>query len=145
VRRHRHRFRNRHLVYGNPVAMKLVSALLLLAVALPGAVPVDRQAYDSDSAVRAEVAGDALTVTWPDETGADWQAVFSLDPERPLLTRIQGPGGVALRDGRPLYEVQTGIRRRGWNAFFDYPPSHPAGTRRFRGAFRPRAVQLVSG
>ena len=80
--------------------MKPVIALAVLAAALPAAVPVDRQAYDSASAVQAAVTGETLTVTWPDETGADWRAVLSLDPDQPLLTSIEGPEGVVVQPRR---------------------------------------------
>lgn len=39
---------------------------------------------------------------------------------------------------RPLYWCETGKRRGSWDQFFDFPPSHPEGTRRFLGELKPR-------
>ncbi len=37
--------------------------------------------------------------------------------------------------------METGKRRRGWNEFFDFPPSHPEGTRHFHAEFRLRSAK----
>jgi hypothetical protein len=95
-------------------------------------------------------SGDAVTVTWPDETGRIWRATFSLDPAQPLITSI-GPGGVGpgsvgpdggavVRSARPFYRGETGKRRGGWDAFFDDPTSHPDATRHVQGAFTLRGA-----
>src|SRR5262249_37716158 len=42
---------------------------------------------------------------------------------------------------RPLYWCETGKRRGGWDQFFDFPPSHPEGTRRFLGGLKLRSAR----
>ncbi len=51
-----------------------------------------------------------------------------------------------VRDAYPQYWVNTGKRRgrAGFDEFFDYPGSHPEGTRRFEGAFRPVRAKVRS-
>ncbi len=45
---------------------------------------------------------------------------------------------------RPYYQLTTGKRRGGWDAFFDFPPSHPDGTRTFQGTFTLAAARAVT-
>ena len=85
--------------------------------------------------VEVTAAEDALTVEWPDAADRDWRATFSLDPDRPLIESISVDGTAVVSAVRPFYQVETGTRRRGWNAFFDFPPSHPDGTRHAQGVF----------
>ena len=49
---------------------------------------------------------------------------------------------VVIQDARPFYESETGVRTGGWNAFFDYPPRHPDGTRHSKGVFRLRSATV---
>src|SRR5437763_1175166 len=91
--------------------------------------------------VTVESAAGSLIVSWPDETSRTWRAVFSLDPQRPLITSIGPEGKPIIERARPLYWCDTGVRRGGWDQFFDFPPSHPDGTRRFTGAFQLRYAQ----
>src|SRR5205085_4122452 len=94
--------------------------------------------------IAVESTADSLTVSWPDENSRTWRAVFSLDPERPLITSIGISGKPVLERARPLYWCSTGVRRGGWDQFFDFPPSHPNGTRRFMGDFHLSNVQARS-
>src|SRR5207237_8625929 len=64
--------------------------------------------------------------------------------ERPLITSIGSSGKTVLERARPLYWCSTGVRRGGWDQFFDFPPSHPNGTRRFMGDFHLSNVQARS-
>lgn len=84
-------------------------------------------------AVKASEA--AVTVTWPDARQRQWSAEFSLDSTKPLLTAIRVGSKTVVEHAQPLYRVETGKRRGGWDQFFDFPPSHPDGTRRFEGKF----------
>ncbi len=126
--------------------MTLYQLLLLLAfsaVSLPSfaaSVPVDLSEV-SAGPVRVSSEDESLTVTWRDQENQEWRAIFSLNPERPLITSIGLGGKVVLRGGRPFYQCETGKRRRGWNAFFDFPPSHPEGTRHFHADFRLRSAK----
>lgn len=80
---------------------------------------------------------ESVLVDWPDERGRLWQAEFSLNPARPLITRIGLTSGKPiLQGGDPLYDCEVGIRRGGWDEFFDNPSLHPEGTRHFPGVFR---------
>lgn len=125
--------------------MKLTGAILLPILLLLSdtsaaqAVPIDLAAIRSGP-VTVDTSGDTVTVTWPDEEGSNWRATFSLDPDAPLIRTITVGGSVVVSAVRPFYQGETGTRRRGWNAFFDYPPSHPNGTRHHRGVFRIRAA-----
>ena len=128
--------------------MKCTRALLSLALVLAFAGPVAGQAVPLDlqqvlpGPVTVSEADDEVTVTWPDESGRDWHATFSLDPSRPLIRSITAGEQVVIQDARPFYESETGVRTGGWNAFFDYPPRHPDGTRHSKGVFRLRSATV---
>jgi hypothetical protein len=77
----------------------------------------------------------AAAVRWNDEDGRAWTAEFSLDPKAPLITSIAVAGAPVIERASPVYRCTTGKRRGGWDAFFDFPPSHPEGTRSFLGEF----------
>ena len=111
-----------------------LAAVLVGEVALGQVVPLDvRDLRPGPVEVTADE--DGLTVEWPDATDRDWRATFSLDPDRPLIESISVDGVAVVSAVRPFYQVETGTRRRGWNAFFDFPPSHPDGTRHSQGVF----------
>ncbi len=94
-----------------------------------------------DGPVRAVVADEQLRVDWRDESGRPWSARFALDPEQDIIQAITASGKAVVPKARPFYQAETGKRRRGWNAFFDYPPSHPEGTRSWQSSFSLRAVK----
>ncbi|HEY3453810.1 MAG TPA: hypothetical protein VGK64_04350 [Bryobacteraceae bacterium] len=55
-------------------------------------------------------------------------------------------GNPVIEKTNPVYRCSTGKRRGGWDAFFDFPPSHPEGTRSFLQEFHPtRAVARTVG
>jgi hypothetical protein len=89
-------------------------------------------------------SGNAVTLTWPDESSRMWRATFSLDPARPLITSIAIDGSAVITDARPFYRGETGKRRGGWNAFFDDPTSHPEGTRHVQGTLSLRGAKARS-
>ena len=110
--------------------------LVLLAIAARAeTVPADLSGV-RPGPVRVSAAGALLTVEWPDETGRIWSAEFSLDPAKPLLAAVRTAGRLIVERARPLYWCATGKRRGGWDQFFDFPPSHPDGTRQFQGEFK---------
>lgn len=117
--------------------------LLLSATLAAQTIPVDLSEYRS-GAVSATAKDGSLTISWPDEDDRSWSAIFSLHPTQPLIREIRGGDRLLLQDARPWYRVETGKRRRGWNAFFDYPPSHPEGTRTWMQDFEPTDAQVVS-
>ena len=53
-------------------------------------------------------ADNTVIVVWPDETGRDWRATFSLDPRRPLIQSITSGETVVVSGVRPLYQSETG-------------------------------------
>ena len=126
--------------------LRIVVLSTLVAASMPcpaASVQVDLSDYRA-GAVQVESADESLTVTWPDESAKTWKAVFSLDPDEPLITSVGLGGHTIVSAGRPFYRCETGKRRRGWNAFFDFPPSHPDGTRSFQGAFSLRSARVRS-
>ena len=82
----------------------------------------------------------SLDVTWRDVSGHRWKATFSLDTAKPLITAIAVDGKDVVTLAQPVYRCSTGKRSGGWDAFFDFPPANPAGTRRFMQEFHPTEV-----
>lgn len=82
----------------------------------------------------------ALTVAWKDNASHRWLATFSLDSSQPLITSIAADGKVIVQGANPVYRAATGKRVGGWDAFFDFPPRNPGGTRRFVQQFNPTSV-----
>ena len=119
-----------------------VPALLVMpAIAAAVSVPIDLTGF-SPGSVEVEKQDNSLVVRWPDESSKMWQIVFSRDPNQPLITTVSFEQIVVMRWGRPYYRAETGKRRKGWNAFFDYPPSHEDGTRSFQGKFQLSSVKV---
>lgn len=118
-------------------------ALVLVAAAIPAgaAVPADLSEY-REGPVSAVVRDGGVAVTWRDDKDSEWTALFDLDPAEPLLRSVGVAGNAVLRDARPFMRVETGVRRKGWNAFFDYPPSHPEGTSAYIGEFALRGIRV---
>ncbi len=127
--------------------VRLILLLLLIClVSLPIESRGDVVPFDTSGVrpgpVTVEKTPDAAIIRWPDETSRQWSAVFSLDPEKPLLTSIGLDGGRhVVERANPLYWCETGKRRGGWDEFFDRPFMHPEGTRRFAGIFRLRSAK----
>ena len=114
---------------------------LLLMRSVLAAIPLDL-AELRPGPVSVEAAAETVTIRWQDEERQPWSAVFSLDPKKPLIQAIARDKTVVLVGGRPQYWVETGKRRGGFDQFFDFPPSHPEGTRRFMAAFEPTAARV---
>jgi hypothetical protein len=94
--------------------------------------------------VRLQNISGGFQVEWPDERGRTWTAQFALDSRKPLITSIGVNGRVVLSGGQPFYRAETGKRRGGWDAFFDFPPSAPEGTRSFLGEFHPETARALT-
>lgn len=119
---------------------------ILLALAVGAgwaAVPVDLGAY-RDGLATVTTDEDEVRVRWRDETAAEWSLAFRRDPSKPLIATLDVGGEPVLRDGRPFYSVATGIRRKGWDAFFDYPPAHSQGTQAHFGTFELDGIRVES-
>jgi len=87
--------------------------------------------------IHVETASDSVMVSWADERSRNWTATFSLLPKHPLIIAVAVEGKAVLERATPIYRCHTGKRRGGWDEFFDFPPSHPDGTREFWATFQP--------
>jgi hypothetical protein len=101
---------------------------------LHAAVPLDVSRI-RPGPVTVTSTAESATAHWSDEANRAWTAEFSLDPKAALITAIQVNGAVVVDHARPFLQCTTGKRRGGWDQFFDFPPSHPEGTRSFAGEF----------
>lgn len=119
-----------------------VAAFLLPIAACAAAIPSDIAAV-RPGPISVTTAAAALTVQWPDEEQRTWTAEFSLDNEKPLITRIALGTITIVRNARSQYWASTGKRRgrAGFDEFFDNPNTDPNGTRRFEGAFTATAAR----
>ena len=106
-------------------------------------MPVDLEAY-RDGQATVTTDEDEVRVRWLDEADADWSLAFRRDPSKPLIASLDVGGQPVLRDGRPYYSVETGVRRKGWDAFFDYPPAHEQGTNAHFGTFELDGIRVES-
>jgi len=117
--------------------------VLFVLSALHAAVPFDQSGVRAGPVTVTSTA-DAVTVHWSDEANRPWSAEFSLDPKAPLIRSIQVNGAAVVENARPFYQCTTGKRRGGWDEFFDFPPSHPDGTRSFSGELRLESARAAS-
>lgn len=116
-------------------------ALLVVPLVCRSAtVPLDLSGVRPGPITVASTA-DSVTVSWLDQASRSWRAEFSLDPAKPLIASIAVAGTAIIERARPVYRCATGTRHGGWDAFFDHPPSHPEGTRRFEGVFELRGAR----
>ena len=113
---------------------------LFCAASVGSAMPVDLSAM-RPGPVRVQETSGALTVDWPDEKGRAWSIEFRTDGKAEVIRRIAVAGKAILENGQPVYFADTGIRRGGWDQFFDFPPSHPEGIHRFQHEFKPTSVK----
>ncbi len=115
---------------------KLYCLIFLLAASVLAApVPLDLSGV-KPGPVSVSQDGDTALVQWRDASGRSWQASFNLEPARPLIAAIRVDGKVVIQNAVPVYSAQTGKRRGGFDEFFDFPPSHPDGTRSFQGLLK---------
>jgi hypothetical protein len=99
------------------------------------AVPFDISGPGPGS-IQVSSTSDSVLVSWKDKGGRPCSAQFSLEPARPLITSIAVNGKTVISRAQPVYRASTGKRRGGFDQFFDFPPSHPEGTRSFLGDFK---------
>ncbi|MDQ6676285.1 MAG: hypothetical protein M3Z09_03210 [Acidobacteriota bacterium] len=119
--------------------MKIILVLFLSAAAARSAAPFDLAAHGVGS-VAVTSTQDSVLVQWKDQTGRPCSAQFSLDPAKPLITSVAVAGKEIISRAQPVYRASTGKRRGGFDQFFDFPPSHPEGTRSFLGDFKMTAA-----
>jgi hypothetical protein len=116
-----------------------IGLLLSVLPAFAQTIAVDTSGVRPGPVRVAAIAG-MLQVEWPDDRGRTWTAGFALDSRKPLIASIAIAGKTIITNARPFYRAETGHRRGGWDAFFDFPPSAPEGTRSFLGEFHPKSV-----
>jgi hypothetical protein len=119
---------------------------------LSGLLLVFSSAYVYGAPITADLSGvksgpiavvsstESVKVSWSDAANHQWQTIFSLDSIQPLITSISVDGHTIVDRARPYYRCTTGKRAGGWDAFFDFPPANPAGTRQFIQEFHPAHV-----
>jgi len=117
--------------------------VLLVLSGLRAAVPFDQSGV-RPGPVAVTSSADAVTVGWSDESQRPWSAEFSLDPKGPLIRAIRVNGAAVMENARPFYQCTTGKRRGGWDEFFDFPPSHPEGTRSFAGDLKLESARATT-
>jgi hypothetical protein len=120
-----------------------ITFLFLPVLAAAATVPADLSGV-RPGPVRVTSTADSIQVEWSDAASRKWQAVFSLDSAKPLITSIGLGANHIVERAQPVYRGATGIRRGGWDAFFDFPPSHPEGTRRFESVFQLKSAKARS-
>ncbi|MDQ2950517.1 MAG: hypothetical protein M3Y27_32040, partial [Acidobacteriota bacterium] len=123
--------------------MRLLWPFLVTLSCYAATVPLDIKEVRPGPITLAASAA-SVTVHWKDEADHSWTAEFSLDPKQPLIQSIAADGSAVVERARPFYQCVVGKRRGGWNAFFDFPPSHPEGTRAFDGDFQLRSAHARS-
>jgi hypothetical protein len=118
--------------WGNPSMERIGTGLPRLEA--PVAVPFDSSGV-RPGPVTVTSTAQTVTIRWADEAQRLWTAEFSLKPESALIKAIAVNGSTVIAQAQPYYLTTVGKRHGGWDAFFDFPPSDPAGTRTFHGKF----------
>jgi hypothetical protein len=93
-------------------------------------------------AIRVDSTSGSVSIHWQDENSKPWAAVFSLEARQPLISSISAGGKNIIERAQPFYRCETGKRRGGWDAFFDFPPGAPGGTHSFLAEFHPKAARV---
>jgi hypothetical protein len=122
------------------------TGLLLLLIwtgTIYAAIPLDVSGV-KPGPIAVVQTGDSVVVRWQDGEKRAWEAWFNLEPTRPLIASIRADGKPIVQNAVPLYNCQTGKRRGGFDEFFDFPPSHPEGTRSYIGRLVPSAARAVT-
>ncbi len=88
--------------------------------------------------------GDVVVVRWQDGAKRPWKTHLILEPAKPLIASIGVNGKTVVQNAAPLYTCQTGKRREGFDEFFDFPPSHPNGTRSHIGNLQLAAARAIT-
>ena len=122
---------------------RLLYVLLISLSAIAATVPLDVKEV-RPGPITLSSSAESVTVHWKDEAGHSWTADFSLDPKQALIRSIAADGSSVIERARPFYQCVIGKRKGGWDAFFDFPPAHPDGTRAFEGDFQLRSAQARS-
>src|SRR5713226_366573 len=124
---------------------RTISSLILVlpALAFAAPMPLDLSGVRPGPVTVAQV-GDTAVVRWQDAESRSWEASFNLEPTRPLIAAIGVGGKTVIQNAVPIYNAQTGKRRGGFDEFFDFPPSHPDGTRSYQGRLQATAARAIT-
>lgn len=126
-----------------------IPVLLSAATVCAAQLSCDMSAYKDAPGLKAEMAGDALRVTWQGERGEQLRAAFGIRDGQPMVRELAARKGAANwivlgRDLVPEFQVTSGVRRLSeqqmqplrdlkiaftpevvgrekWNAFWDAP------------------------
>jgi len=115
----------------------------IFGVRAESALPVDISGFQA-GAVTLEQRPSAIQLCWPDEKNRRWCADFDTSGHPEVVRAISLNGVEMITGGRPVYWIDTGVRRGGFDQFFDFPGSAPEGIHRFEGVFEPAAVTVRS-
>ncbi len=122
----------------------ICNSLVLIATSCSAATITFDASAVQPGAATIDSSAAAATIHWKDASARNWSAEFSLDSTKPLITAVSIEGKRVIERAQPFYRCETGKRRGGFDAFFDFPPSHPEGTRSFLGEFHPQAARARS-
>ncbi len=122
------------------LTVSLLFVSLLCGSSSFAAIPVDLTGV-AQGPVAVRRSADGLVVSWPDEKNRTWSIEFRADGKPQVIRSISVAGRAMIENAQPVYFADTGIRRGGWDQFFDFPPSHPNGIRRFQQEFAPASVR----
>lgn len=119
------------------------AGLAVPATSAQSAIPVDISGF-RPGAVTLEQKPSALRICWPDEKSRQWCADFRADGAPEVIRAISLEGREIITDARPVWWIDTGVRRGGWDQFFDFPGSAPPGIHRFEAVFQPVSATVHS-
>ena len=123
--------------------LRFLFPLVIALPALSATIPFDTSAV-LNGPIRVAQEADLAIVRWKDETNRDWEARFNLESTKPLIASISTGGKNVIQNAAPIYGCQTGKRRGGFDEFFDFPPSHPDGTRSFQGLLTSTSAKAIT-
>src|SRR5436190_4165789 len=98
--------------------------LFVTLLALQSENPIDLSRYDPACGVTIEQKDRSLRAQWNAGAGSTRAVVFTLDPAKPLIERLEADGKELAHGVSPVYVVTTGARVQRPNEryiFFDKP------------------------
>jgi len=128
----------------NLIVLLWLTASLCAAKACYGAPIAADLSGVKPGPIAVTAAGSELSIAWRDGSNHQWRAVFALESKLPLITSISSDGALIVDRAQPYYRVSAGVRTGGWDAFFDFPPMRPEGTRTFVQSFHPTSVKATT-
>lgn len=118
-------------------------SILLAPIGWAAPVPLDLSGV-RPGPISVNQEGGVAIVRWQDGEQRNWEAAFNLEPSRALITAIRQNGKPIVENVAPLFNCSIGKRRGGFDEFFDFPPSHPDGTRSYQGRLQMTSARAVT-